>query len=727
MPIAAALLLALAVVLPLWRVVAGWDMVFLSDALRQHYPFQAIVGRVLAADPARLPAWDPWLLSGHPLLADPQFQVYYPPALLYRFLPFPAASGIFLGLHLLLAAFGVATLLRRRGMPPVAAAIGALAFALGVHPALLLAVPPVLCAYAWLPWVAVAADRVGERPTAPAAAGLAIAFGWLALTGYPPYLVYAAVVAAVVLAFPRHARAAGTFRRGAAGLGIGVIVAAAMLVPFAAYLPDTTRAAPLTAPSAAAGALSVWALFGWLVPEAFLYGGGTDFVLGAPHLWASLHYVGTLPLALAVAGWVLGRRDPALRAPAILAAGGVLLALAPGWPVLAQLLARTPLGWLRHQGLWAGVAGLGLAWLAAAGARTVHDRSASPEGRALVRGWAVALVFVIAFIAGTKVLALGRFKADLKTRPDSLAVFVTARAGLATTPAIWLGIGWMLVWLAGRREIGAGTAATGLAAIAWLDLFGMAAKSQPTAKREWIMPVSATEEALAKSATRGGWERVHVTPRLEQWGLDPGEAREGVARNLKAASRYNLPAAAGFRQAGGNDPLRPKGTDAALEGISYAPVRPTDERARTILDRLGVRWLVTRNDADVPGLRRIHDGHVRIYERDRAMKHPAWIPGAGTGRVIAADGTKPGIWVIEADVTKSADLVISESYVRGWEAENAGKPASSEDGLLSVPVEPGRKTITLTYAAPGAKAGLGLSLLVLLGLLWSGARRFLAR
>ncbi len=733
MPIVPALLLALAVLLPFWRVVGGWDVVFLSDALRQHWPFQAVLGRVLAADPAGLPAWDPWLLAGHPLLADPQFQVFYPPALLYRFLPFPAAFGLFLGLHLLVAAFGTATLLRRRGLPPYAAVVGALAFALGAHPAQLLAVPPVLCAYAWLPWVAVAADRLAERPGVASAAALAATFGWLALTGYPPYLAYAGLAAAVVMLFPRGARRAGALRWGAAGLGLGLAVAAAMLVPFAAYLPDTTRAAAMTPEAAAAGALPLWNLAGWLVPEAYLPGGGPDPVLGAPHLWTSLHYIGTLPLAMAVAGWVLGRRDAALRAPAVLAGGGLLLALLP-WLLaltpasvaLAWLTARTPLGWLRHQGLWAGAAGLGLAWLAAAGARVVRDRLQAPEGRRLVRGWAVALVFAAAFIAGSKILALGRFKAELAADPDSLAVFVAQRAGLAATPAIWLGIGWVLVWLASRREIHASVAAIGLAVVAWFDLMGVAARVQPTAKRAWVMAASPTEDALRAASSRDGWERVHVTPRLEQWGSDPGEGVEGVTRNLRAAERYNLPAVAGFRQAGGNDPLRPRGTDRALDGISLAPTRPWDEKARRVFDRLGVRWLITRGAIDGPGLRKVHAGHVTIYERDRAMTGPAWIPGAGTGRVLSADHTKPGVWVIEVDVRKSANLIVSESWVKGWRARNGGAVESTEDGLLSVPVEPGRKTVTLTYTAPGAWIGLGLSLVVLAGLLWAGARPFLA-
>ena len=76
---------------------------------------------------------------------------------------------------------------------------------------------------------------------------------------------------------------------------------------------------------------------------------------------------------------------------------------------------------------------------------------------------------------------------------------------------------------------------------------------------------------------------------------------------------------------------------------------------------------------------------------------------------------------------KDANLVVSESYVRGWRATSAGRPEASEDGLISIPVTQGRTTIELIYTAPGAKLGLGLSLLLLCFLLWSGARPFLGR
>ena len=122
-----------------------------------------------------------------PLLADPQAHVLYPPAIVFRLLPFPEAFGWFLAIHAVLATVGMAVFLRGRGLTTGAAATGAIGFGLGAHPTLLLAVPPALCGYAWLPWVATASARLADRPNRREAAGLAVALGWLLLAGSPPY------------------------------------------------------------------------------------------------------------------------------------------------------------------------------------------------------------------------------------------------------------------------------------------------------------------------------------------------------------------------------------------------------------------------------------------------------------------------------------------------------------------------------------------------------------
>ncbi len=159
----------------MWQFMAGQKIYFMMNvAPARYYPMQEMISRILDANPSSLPLWNPYLFSGSPLAADPLMQVWYPPAVLYRLLPYPAANGCFLALHLLLAVVGMAWFLRAQGLGAVAAALGGMGFGLGSHPSLALAFPPALSAYAWLPWVALFSARLADNPSARNAVSLGI-------------------------------------------------------------------------------------------------------------------------------------------------------------------------------------------------------------------------------------------------------------------------------------------------------------------------------------------------------------------------------------------------------------------------------------------------------------------------------------------------------------------------------------------------------------------------
>ncbi|MEK7474930.1 MAG: hypothetical protein AAB152_04760 [Candidatus Coatesbacteria bacterium] len=391
---------------------------------------------MLADAPGRIPLWNPYLACGLPLLADPQAHVLYPPALLFRFLPFPEAFGWFLALHAILATTGMAVFLRGRGLTPAAAAVGAVGFGLGAHPSFLLAVPPALCGYAWLPWVAAAAARVTDRPCARETAGLAIALGWLFLAGSPPYAVYGCALAAILLAVPGGrsvARLGGATAAGALGLAL----AAGVLLPFAGYLGESIRAAPLTPGAAGLDAMRPAGLLGLVWPAAVIPAGPGAAAVG---LWPSLHYLGVIPALLAAGALVALRRDPSVRAAAAILAAGLVLAVGPSVPGLGELLLRLPpLDRLRHPAMWMSLGGFGLAWLAATGADALAARSRLRHAPAILVSLA-ALTWVD--------LALVRNRIQL-----------TARAGAAMTPGTTerflagpAGAGWHRVFVAPRLQ-----------------------------------------------------------------------------------------------------------------------------------------------------------------------------------------------------------------------------------------------------------------------------------
>ena len=69
-----------------------------------------------------LPFWNPYHFAGTPHLADPQTTVFYPPALLLRWLPVPAFLGWMVALHLWIAGAGTLFAARVLGLGWMAAA-----------------------------------------------------------------------------------------------------------------------------------------------------------------------------------------------------------------------------------------------------------------------------------------------------------------------------------------------------------------------------------------------------------------------------------------------------------------------------------------------------------------------------------------------------------------------------------------------------------------------------
>ena len=264
------LLLAGAAVLPLWKLVFGREMFFLSDAFYQHYPWQSVISRLLAQAPGRLPLWNPDMFCGSPVLADPQFQALYPPTLFYRFLPFASAYGCYITFHIALAVSGMAVFLCSRGISFRAAAIGALGFGMGAHPAMLASMPPVLAAYSWMPWVAYFAGRMAANPAAPGAVGLALSLSWLGLAGSPQYGLYAVLLGAVIMAGDSRGASGSAFKWGGMALLAAIAVVAAAWIPFASYLPETIRASAISWDVQKACSVAPWNLLSLLTPYSFL-------------------------------------------------------------------------------------------------------------------------------------------------------------------------------------------------------------------------------------------------------------------------------------------------------------------------------------------------------------------------------------------------------------------------------------------------------------------------
>jgi hypothetical protein len=151
----------------------------------------------------RLPFWNPYHFAGTPHLADPQTTVFYPPALLLKFLPVPAFLGWMIALHLWIAGAGTLFAARTIGLQWAAAAAAALAVMLGgsvpgwIHNGHLL----LLYSAAWVPWAfgfAILSVRSGRMaPDGRLVAVLVLQF----LSGYLQGTLYLAAALAMYFVF----------------------------------------------------------------------------------------------------------------------------------------------------------------------------------------------------------------------------------------------------------------------------------------------------------------------------------------------------------------------------------------------------------------------------------------------------------------------------------------------------------------------------------------------
>lgn len=707
------MLLSAIAALPLWKYMAGREMFFLNDALYQHYPWQAVITSLLSLAPGSLPLWNPFMFCGSPLLADPQFQVLYPPALVYRFLPYASANGWFVAFHAALAAAGMAAFLLEKGCALRHAAIGALGLALGAHPAMLAAIPPVLSAAAWLPWVALFARKLAWAPGLANAVGLGLVLGWLSLAGSPQYIVYAAVLASIVL-YAENAKPARPFRLGALSIAVAALAAAAMWVPFLSYLPETGRATALPANYAAAGALAPWQILGYLSPMAFLPRSEVTLLM-AGNLWLTLHFIGVVGLAFAATA-VAFLRWKETGAPLALAALGILLGLGPWLPGVGQFLNYLPpFSYMQHAGMWAGLADFGLAWLAALGAREVEKRISGKDGRRFLDWLLLGAVF-LGMAGGVTRLMLAWYI----RRWGHAAGLLAANLGSVLHPATILVVLALLFWLARRREIRASGAIVASGVLLFLELLMVRAAFQPSAKPAWLLEPGETEKAIFLDSSKMGYFRVFISPRHQMMFMDEGEGLEGVSRHIRASFRSNLPAAAGMLDVDGSNPLRPKALDALLDRAKMAKA-PWREPAQGILNDLGVRYLVTRGPIPGTGWEPIKRGYVWIY-RNPGGHSQTWVEPKSAGREIQG-ASWPGEHAVTVEMDRPGTLVISETALRGWRLVRApmGAKLSLWRGtLLGVSLPAGRHGVRLRYDPPEAKVGLASSLAALAAVLILG-------
>ncbi|MBX5484682.1 MAG: hypothetical protein IRZ16_22900 [Myxococcaceae bacterium] len=437
---------------PLW----GGEALFSRDVLHYYWPMREAVTRLLSAGTA--PQWDPGTMAGLPLLANIHAGVFYPFNLIHQVLSFERAYPLVLWFHLFLGACGLYAFLRARGLAPLSAGTGGLAW-VACGPLLsLLPAGPLVCGAAWIPWVLWALARPfrwGSR-TLLVAGALALQ----ALSGDPQSVVYSGLAACAFLAFE-----AGPWRRFGAFFAGGALAAAlcgVQLVPAWYLLRESTRAGGASRPGIIDWAFHPLRLIELVSPfpmGRYLggegYWGAFTIVGPSKQPFALSTYLGISVAVLAILGASRSRRA----APAwVLVATGLLLGLALG-PFGWVQTHLPPFSLFRYPEKYVLLAALGAAWLAAEGMQALIDNRVGIRRLAWLSAGMVPLVLAFLVLG----LAPGPSERSLSAAFEAFGWRVTgfvARAGLNDSlqhavllGALTLGLTWALVTRSSARRL----------------------------------------------------------------------------------------------------------------------------------------------------------------------------------------------------------------------------------------------------------------------------------
>ena len=135
-----------------WPMMSGQTVVGFRDSAYLYYPlFQWIDAQWAAGE---IPLWNPYCNFGMPVVADGSSSVFYPGKLIFfcRFLSYPARYGIYLAIHIPIAAFGTYWFARTLRANQAGATLAAFSFAFGGSVLFQVTNVIFLVSAAWLPF-----------------------------------------------------------------------------------------------------------------------------------------------------------------------------------------------------------------------------------------------------------------------------------------------------------------------------------------------------------------------------------------------------------------------------------------------------------------------------------------------------------------------------------------------------------------------------------------------
>jgi hypothetical protein len=750
-------------------VVASNDL--MRDVVKLTLPARAYNGEMLRA--GEIPFWNPHVFAGYPHLAMIQNNALYPLSAPLDALDPVASLPLSVLLHLGLAGSLMLAFLRRSGLGAAAALVGAVCFELNGLFLVRVTAPSYVFSGTWLPLLLLGTTALAERGTLRSGLPVALATCLTVLGGHPQIAVLALGGATAHLVWllawhdgTRRFRALGPF---AVQVLLGLALAGFQLVPFAELLANSARTV-VPFEGYLASALPVAGLLQALVPDVFGHPvDGTYWFDDLAHLldghareerfWVFNYsgenvFTGAAPLVLA--GFALARgarrRDVAFFALLALASLAVLL----GTPLLSAAYLVVP-GFAHSRPdrvlflYFAAVSAL-----AAHGAQAATAREPREPARGTTAAVAACAALLLAWVGAPLVLAAAR-RAALREwlalaveRATPHAATVLGQAAVALAVA---GVTLALVRLTTRGRVAPRTATAGWVALVALPALAFGWKFNP-AQPPPQLGTTALERRIVAERGDGRLARLLVSGR---------PALPANLAQLLAVDDVHGASAAGLERylalAAAADP-------SAVGWMKYFPAfHDPRVAAGPLLDRLSAELVLADAELDAPYELLERSGRLRLYRNPRALPRfrlvasaeqatddedarrrvaragfdaarAAVVTGAPAPALDASEEGPPGRVVvarraphrIELDVESGgrALLVSSEVFYPGWEARIDDRDADVllvDAAFRGVAVPPGRHRVSFVYVPYAFRAGVALSVLAALALLWIGRPR----
>ena len=659
----------------------------------------------------RLPAWNPDIAWGYPVIASAQIGFFYPPLLLLRFLPVSVYLPLVLLGHLSALAIGTFIFLRSQGRTPAAAYFGSIAFTLGSFVIQHLTHLNIILTIAWLPWQFIAVDRLARQYTTlhprgvkkVIAAAVAVGLPFLAGQLHVPTLM-ALISLAYFMTIGSHPL------RAKAKIIVGIFflafaIAAAQLLPTAELLWQSSRgpSGDFDVERANQHSFPLYHLPTTLFPRFF----GNDDTYWGKRLQIEYGiFIGSIPLMLALyaifspagGGVSPSARGGGARFFRWLLIVSFLLALGSLSPF--RLIGLEPTLWVfSAPARWLLFTTFALAYFAAVGFDNLTSAPRrfvySLTGLALGLGIISAAVTIIFFaVSEDAVRSLNTFVGGAQS-PEyysrKLAVIlVSARAAslslsspFTALPIITLGT---LPFIINRRH-----ARQLIAAVSTAELLIIAATTNPAAPWKQAFDLPPTIRELPQSVLAGQARILSISPAGDtgRYLTNPATRAGAVQRQIYRELLIPLTHAS-FSIAGVQWPasLDLAGHDNKLAGIR------NDDTYRQA------------QDANIGAVLYQTEHEVNVATLDPAPRSS--VPqGAAQYQAIGPSHTQ-----ITVDVPARTEVVVRDSFYPGWRATIDGQPTPikrSHDIFRSVDVAAGQHVITMTYRPALLYGGLIIS------------------